>query len=108
MPHGNFYKNELTKLYFLDVNSITQIGGDTGDDYSQGVLEVKGDYVVCWKSSLLSPPSLVIAKIQPDSEINWIPLFNSEPAPFADNYKLDILRLEAPSQQEVCQYCLDN
>lgn len=84
------------KSYVIDTESgsISEICGAVDEEFSQGVLQVWQDYVICWRSSLQSFPGLYMAKIVPDNldGIKWITLVPCED--IAENYQVNILRLK--------------
>lgn len=86
---------------FTDSKEIWDISGCSSDseDFSIGMLDVQGDLILAWKSSMLCTPALMVGRFSKAKPIDWLTLMESNPT--VPDYLVDILRLESNVKTEV-------
>ncbi|CAH1398410.1 unnamed protein product [Nezara viridula] len=95
----NTVQRASIKPYLVNIvtKTIRAVSDDSNDSFNFGFIDICKDFVLCYRSSLGTPPSLLLGKISNTDAINWITLLEQESI---GNFKTGILRLDANCEVE--------
>ncbi|KAF6204297.1 hypothetical protein GE061_002637 [Apolygus lucorum] len=93
----NSVQRASIRMYAIDVDTkdILDITGCSANEesFSCGVLDVRQDLILAWKSSLLCTPSLLIGRLSKTTPIEWTVLIESQLT--VKDFMVDVMRLES-------------
>uniref|UniRef100_A0A0A9XJL5 Acylamino-acid-releasing enzyme n=2 Tax=Lygus hesperus TaxID=30085 RepID=A0A0A9XJL5_LYGHE len=93
----NSVQRASVRMYAIDVETkdVVDITGCSANEesFSSGVLDVRQDMILAWRSSLLCTPSLLIGRLSKTTPIEWTTLIESQVT--VEDFLVDVMRLES-------------
>lgn len=78
--------------------TIKSLSDDTDDSFNFGFIDTYKDFVLCYRSSLCTPPLLLLGKTSNMDTIEWLTLLRQET--IVNKFKSGVLRLVANCEAE--------
>ncbi|XP_014284310.1 acylamino-acid-releasing enzyme isoform X2 [Halyomorpha halys] len=96
----NTVQRASIKPYLVNIGTktIRALSDDSDDSFNFGFIDTYKDFMLCYHSSLCTPPSLLLGKISSADRIDWLTLLKQEP--IVSNFKTGVLRLNADCEAE--------